>query len=84
MRKSEREAVRQSIRELMQDDPPFEVAVGRLCRLVGWRYPASEVNVGSRTIREIASGPERPFMVRVATEHAGGVRCECSRSRLSR
>lgn len=46
MTKRERAEIEQVIRELMEgDDPPFDRAVARLCKLVGWRYPAGEIAV---------------------------------------
>ncbi len=45
MTKRERHEVELAIRELMDDNEQFEGAVARLCRLVGWRYPAGEVVV---------------------------------------
>jgi hypothetical protein len=36
-----------SMKELMEEDPPFEVAMARLARCVGYRYPAGEARSGS-------------------------------------
>jgi hypothetical protein len=69
MRKAERAEVEQAIRELMQgDDPPFDTAVARLCKLVGWRYPAGEIPLRGVSIEEAARGGDREFSVRPATE----------------
>lgn len=51
-----------AIRELMADDPAFDVAIGRLCKLVGWRYPASEtIDTTPADLSRIARGPDREF-----------------------
>lgn len=44
MTKAERAIVKRAIRELMAEEQQFTSAVGRLCRLVGWRYPAAEID----------------------------------------
>jgi len=49
----EREEVRRAILELMSEDGGFENAIGRLCRLVGWRYPAAEVAIEGRSFLEL-------------------------------
>lgn len=50
MRAKERAEIQQAIRELMAEDPSFTTAIGRLCGLVGWRYPASEIDPDGPTI----------------------------------
>lgn len=44
MTKAERATIKLAIRELMAEEENFTSAVGRLCRLVGWRYPAAELD----------------------------------------
>lgn len=63
MRTQECLEIQTAIRELMQEDPAFERAVGRLCRLVGWRYPADDLTRGLKPapLHELASGPDHPF-----------------------
>lgn len=59
MKNTEREEIRTAIRELMDDECQFEIAVGRLCRLVGWRYPASEICGRAVTTRELMAEWDR-------------------------
>jgi hypothetical protein len=55
MTKRETAEVQRAIRELMnhEDGGNFTAAIGRLCRLVGWRYPASEIKGRPVTLQEV-------------------------------
>ena len=53
MTKGETVIVRQAIEDLMADEPQFTRAIGNLCKLVGWRYPASEVAGKPVSLQEI-------------------------------
>jgi hypothetical protein len=44
MTKEERKAIRWCIAELLADNGKFNEAVSKLCRLVGWKYPAGELD----------------------------------------
>jgi len=58
MTKRERKIVKVAIDDIMAEDGDFSGAIGRLCRLVGWRYPLSEIKMTSTTLAALAGqGP---------------------------
>lgn len=47
MTKRETEIVKKAIEDLMAENGDFCGAIAGLCRLVGWRYPAGEMQTKS-------------------------------------
>ena len=72
MTERERETVQQAIRDLLSDGG-FDAALGALCSLVGWTYPAARIATRAMTFEEfraLTRGPDRPFKDRRDPEDA--------------
>lgn len=59
MTKQERQQVQQAI--LAIHDGDYSTGMAALCSLIGWRYPAGEIDVKAVSVTELATGPNREF-----------------------
>ena len=56
MTRKEKKIIQSAIEDIHSEDGSYERGIGNLCKLVGWCYPASEIDSSTRvTLSEIAN-----------------------------